>query len=133
MRRRALAGALTGLLLAAACGGKGEVSVEHADEPDQGPDSVYVHIINNHFYDARIHAKYDRGQSYSLGTVVGSDEQGRSTAIAWSPQPLVFEVLLIVASERYVSYEINLERGDVVQLTIPPNIGSAGTFRRVQD
>jgi len=112
----------------AACGGGREVRVQRAAAPAV-PDSIYVEIVNNYFYDARMYALYGGGARYPLGIVVGKGEVVRA-AIPWQPRRLTFDIYFIGESTEYYSDDLDLEPGDVVQLTIPPNIASSAFFRR---
>lgn len=119
------------VLLAAACfacGGRHPIEVEPGPEP-QVPDSIYIRIRNDHFSDARIHALYTDGTRYPVGMVTGKSV-GEVTAIVWRPRPLVLEIRLIGPSEVYLSDEVLPAPGDIVALSIPPNIKSSAFFRR---
>jgi hypothetical protein len=116
------------LLVAAACGGKREIEVHHAAAP-QVNDSIYVQVINDHFSDARIYAIYESGSRYTLGLVVGKTK-GQLTPILWQPRGIQFEISFIATEGLYYSDELLLEPGDVIQITIPPNIATSAFFRR---
>ena len=111
-----------------ACGGGRAIEVERGSAPEVA-DSVYVRVINDHYNDVRIHAVYEGGIRNPLGFVVGKSH-GSLTAIVWQPRALVFEISLIGPDDVYLSDELILERGDLIQLTIPPNIASSAFFRR---
>jgi hypothetical protein len=111
-----------------ACGGRRPIEIQPGSS-EQIPDSLYVHIRNDHFSDARIHAVYLGGARYSLGGVVGKSV-GELTTVVWRPRPLVFEIRLIGPSEVYLSDELLPAPGDVIGLTIPPNIRSSAFFHR---
>jgi len=123
---------IAGLLFVAApiagCGGGHVIEVERGSAP-QVADSVFVRVTNDHFNDVRIHAHYEGGSRYALGMVVGKS-QGPLTGFLWQPRALVFEVDLIGPDEAYFSDEVVASRGDVIQLTIPPNIASSLFFHR---
>ena len=104
------------------------IEVQHASTP-QVNDSIYVQVINDHFSDARIYALYEGGARYTLGLVVGKTK-GQLTPILWQPRGLQFEVSFIATEGVYYSDELLLEPGDVIQMTIPPNIATSAFFRR---
>jgi len=112
----------------AACAGGREVRVQRAAAP-AAADSVYIEIVNNYFYDARVYALYGGGARYPLGIAVGKGEVMRG-AVPWQPRRLTFDIYFIGESTEYYSDDLLLEPGDVVQLTIPPNIASSAFFRR---
>ena len=115
--------------LAAACIRGRAVDVQHAATPD-APDSVFVEIINDNYYDARLYALYASGARYPLGTVGGNLRQAR-VAIPWTPRPLVVELLLVVGGGHYVSAAVSPQPGEAVQVRLPPNLDASGFFRRV--
>jgi hypothetical protein len=114
------------LLLSTGCAGRYD---SPAAEPSQ-PDSIYIDALNEHFYDARVHAVFTGGQRRSLGTIVGNGGQAR-TAVMWEPHALVFEISFIISGAEYVSQPLNVSRGEVVELRLPANIDQSGFFRRV--
>jgi hypothetical protein len=121
----------TAVLLSAACGGGREVRVRRAVAPTVA-DSIYVQLVNDHFSDARVYALYEGGARYSLGLIVGKGRM-QDAAILWQPRPLVFEISFIAEEGLYLTEELTLEPGDLIQLNIPPNISSSAFFRRVSD
>lgn len=114
-------------LTAAACAGRR--SIERVGEP-AAADSVFIDTLNDNYYDARVHAIYTGGQRRSLGTVVGNGGRTR-TALGWEPHALVFEVTFIISGASYVSYPVELTRGEELEVRLPPNIDESGFFRRV--
>jgi hypothetical protein len=114
-------------LFAAGCAGGH--AFDQADDPGL-PDSIFVEAVNENFYDARIHAVYDGGQRRTLGTIAGNGGHAE-VALGWEPHALVFEISFIVSGEAYVSYPLDVARGDRVEVRVPPNIASSGFFRRV--
>lgn len=116
-------------VIAAGCAGTRDIPVA---EPAQvaTPDSVYVDVRNDHFYDARIHAVFGSGQRYTLGTVQGNGGQ-TERALAWHPRPLMFEISFIIGGQAYVSLPVDVVRGDIVEVRLPPNIEGSGFFQRV--
>jgi hypothetical protein len=116
------------LAAAAACGGAREIDVRHAAAPDV-QDSVYVQVSNNQFYDARVYVLFEGGARYSLGMIVGH-MKGEVTPVLWQPRPMVFEISFIAQEGLYYSDEVVVDPGDMVFLSIPPNIGSSAFFRR---
>ena len=121
----------TAVLVAAACGGGREVRVRRAVAPTVA-DSIYVQLVNDHFSDARVYALYEGGGRYPLGLVIGKGKE-QEAAILWQPRPLVFEISFIAEEGLYLTEELMLEPGDLIQLNIPPNISSSAFFRRVSD
>jgi hypothetical protein len=94
------------------------------------PDSIYVEVVNDNFYDARVHAIYQGGARYTLGTIHGNGGHSE-TALAWQPRMLTFEVSFIIGGGAYVSHPVDVARGDVVEVRLPQNIEASGFFRRV--
>lgn len=128
-RRAALITLLVGAsLVAVACGGGRDVTVQHAATPNVG-DSIYVEVVNEHFSDARVHAIYDGGHRYTLGLVIGHSKAPLN-GIPWQPHPLVLEVSFIAAGGPYYTHDLLLEPGDVITVRIPPNIETSAFFRR---
>lgn len=121
--------ALAPMVIGAACGGGHGVSVEHSPLPEP-PDSVLVQVVNDNFYDARIHAVWDGGQRVSLGTVAGNGNRAEAS-IRWEPRPIVFEILFIIGGTAYVSHPVEVERGDIIEVRLPRNIDMSGFFRRL--
>jgi hypothetical protein len=125
MTRASVALALVG----AACGPRSAVRVEPAAALT-APDSVFVEIINDNYYDVRVHMIYEGGSRHSLGTIAGNRRQG-AISILWQPRPLVAEVTVIIGGGVYLSDKVDVAAGDVVQIRVPPNIESSTFFRRV--
>lgn len=114
-----------------ACAGTSEKEVQIEPARSQvTQDSIYIRVINDHFYDARVFALYDGGERYSLGLLVGHTES-RLIPVLWKPRRLEFEISFIGESGLYLSDDISVDPGDVVHLTIPPNIATSTFFRRV--
>lgn len=114
------------VLLSTSCAGRyGSQAAAPAEA-----DSIHVDALNEHFYDARVHAVYTGGQRRSLGTITGNGGHTR-TAILWEPHALVFEVSFIISGAQYVSQPLNVSRGEIVDLRLPANIDQSGFFRRV--
>jgi hypothetical protein len=129
MRRlRKVVPLLSAGVIAVACGSAREVEVHSAASP-QLADSVYVQVTNDHFADARLYAIYDGGARYPLGLISGKSK-GPLQAILWNPRPLMLEISFIAEPGLYYTEDLMLERGDVVQITIPPNIATSAFFRR---
>jgi hypothetical protein len=93
-------------------------------------DSIYVETLNDNFYEARIHAVYKGGQRRSLGTIAGNGGRAR-IAIPWEPRALTFQVMFIISGKAYVSYPIDVSRGESIEVRLPPNIDESAFFRRV--
>lgn len=94
------------------------------------PDSILVDVLNENYYDARIHAVYDGGQRRSLGTIGGNGGRAR-TALLWEPRSLVFEVLFVTDGATYASYPVDVVPGQSLEVRVPSNIRESGFFRRV--
>ncbi len=119
-------GAAVGLLCACAAG-------PAADEDllPLASDSVFVMIVNETQYDARVHAFYRGGARYPLGTV-GSNRTTEGLAIPWQPRGLSVEIDLVIGPGVFRSQEVTVAQGDLVEVRIPPNIQTSGFFIRVQ-
>jgi len=113
---------------AAACGGAREIEVRHAAVPEVD-DSVYVQVSNDQFYDARVYVLYEGGARYSLGLITGHMKSA-VTPVLWQPRPMLFEISFIAREGLYYSEEVVVDPGDMVFVSIPPNIGSSAFFRR---
>lgn len=120
--------ALLGAGVALACGGGNAVNVERDAFPTP-PDSVFVRIINDTYYDARVRAVYEGGLRYPMGTIGGNRTQ-EEISIPWQPRSLAFEIQLIIGPGTFYSDEVDVAAGDLVELRLPPNIESSGLFRR---
>lgn len=96
----------------------------------QRPDSILVEVLNENYYDARIHAVYAGGQRRSLGTIAGNGGRAR-TALLWEPRSLVFEVLFVTDGATYASYPVDVVPGQSLEVRVPSNIRESGFFRRV--
>lgn len=119
---------LLGVGAALSCGGRNAADGEPGAFPTS-PDSVFVRIINDTSYDARVRAVYESGLRYSMGTVGSNRTQGE-LSIPWQPRSLAFEIQLIIGPGTFVSDEVSVVAGDLVELRLPPNIESSGLFRR---
>ncbi|MDH3457112.1 MAG: hypothetical protein OER90_09745, partial [Gemmatimonadota bacterium] len=108
---------------AAACGGAREIEVRHAAVPEVD-DSVYVQVSNDQFYDARVYVLYEGGARYSLGLITGHMKSA-VTPVLWQPRPMLFEISFIAREGLYYSEEVVVDPGDMVFVSIPPNIGSS--------
>ena len=95
------------------------------------PDSIRVDVLNENYYDARIHAIYTGGQRRSLGTIAGNGGRTR-LAVPWEPRALVFEVSLVTDGATYVSYPVDVVPGQVMDVRVPANIAESGFFRRAR-
>ena len=121
---RRIAATASLLILSAACAGRQE------GDGTAVPEGVVIETLNDHFYDARVHAVYTGGQRRSLGTIPGNGGSSRTT-LAWEPHALVFEVSFIISGAEYVSHPLEVSPGEHVELRLPPNIDQSGFFRRV--
>lgn len=93
-------------------------------------DSIQVFVLNENYYDARIHALFDGGGRRSMGTIPGNG--GRAVVpLAWEPRALTFDVQFVTAGTRYLTYPIDLAPGDSIELRLPINISGSGAFRRI--
>lgn len=95
------------------------------------PDSIVVGVLNENYYDARIHAIFAGGQRRSLGTIPGNGGRAR-TALAWEPRTLVFEVFFVTDGATYVSLPVEVAPAESLDVRVPPNISESGFFRRVR-
>lgn len=120
---------VTAVLLGAACAGRKDFDDELPPLEDV-PDSIYIEVVNEHFYDARVHAIYDGGGRHTLGTVPGNGGHAE-VALGFQPRALTFVVSFIINNERYVTDPIDAVRGEILALTVPPNIEASGFFTRV--
>ena len=93
------------------------------------PDSVFVRIINDTYFDARVRAVYEGGLRYPMGTIGGNRTKGE-ISIPWQPRSLAFEIQLVIGPGTFYSQEVTVVAGDLVELRLPPNIESSGLFRR---
>lgn len=116
--------ALAGTACATQAGG---INVVRPEVP-AARDSIAITVINDHWYDARVYAVYGGAMRYPLG-VIGNKREVGPIVIPWQIQELSMEVDLIIAPGRYVTDEILVQPGDIVELRIPPNISSSGFFR----
>jgi hypothetical protein len=81
-------------------------------------DSITITVINDHWYDARVHAVYGGGLRYPLG-VIGNKREGGPFVIPWHVDDLIMEIDFVVERGRYGSDRVLVE---------PPNISSSGFF-----
>ena len=63
------------LLLLVACARSRAALETDAASIREGGDSVFVEVVNDNYYDARIHVVYDGGGRFTLGTVPGNQRQ----------------------------------------------------------
>ncbi len=115
----------------AACSRATSLLVEDDPWAEEESDSVTVAITNDNFYDARIHAQYDGGHRYALGTIAGNGQQAEVT-IRWEPRPIIFEIMFIISGAVYLSQPVQALPGDIIEIRLPPNIDASGFFRRVR-
>lgn len=127
MRRGTAVAALVVVLAAAACANR---EYEPQTAVDAGPDSIFVHAVNENYYDARVHAIYGSGQRQSLGTIPGNGGEADVT-LSWQPQALTFEITFIIDGRIYLSQPRDVIRGERFELRLPANIDQSGFFRRV--
>lgn len=117
-------------MLLAGCGGGGSF-LRSLDAPfPVTPDEVGIELINHNYYEARVYAQYEGGGRYPLGSVGPTGGTVTGLTIPWNPRPLCFEIDLVTGPGRYRSDLVLVVRGDVLQLTIPPNIATSGFFAR---
>ena len=108
-------------------GGNARVATGDAPAP---PESVFVEVINENYYDARVHLVYDGGMRISLGTVSGNGREP-AKAVPWYPRALYVEIRLIIGGGVYQSQKIDVPKGDVLEIRVPANLATSGFFRRV--
>jgi hypothetical protein len=106
-----------------------------AGRTDQGAggaaDSIYVEIINENYYDARVHAGFGTRQRRPLGTVPG--QGGRvDAALEWQPEGLVLEVTLIIDGRTFLSVPRDVVRDERLTVRLPANIESSAFFYRLR-
>ncbi len=118
------------LLLVACARSRAAPETNAAPSPREGGDSVFVEVVNDNYYDARIHIVYDGGGRFTLGTVPGNQRQP-ARAIPWQPRPLVAQVSLIIGGGTYQSDKIDAAPGAVIEIRVPPNLRESGFFRRI--
>ncbi len=118
------------LLVVAACSRSSPITIARGPAP-LVRDSIIVTVINDHFYEARVHAVYNQGLRYPLG-VMGMKRDNGPFTIPWHIEELAFEVDMITIPGRYVSDEILVQPGDLVELRIPPNIASSAFFTAIR-
>lgn len=94
-------------------------------------DSIAVDVVNENFYDARIHAVYTGGQRRSMGTIAGNGGKARM-ALLWEPRSLVFEVVFVTDGAAYASLPVDVPAGESIELRVPMNISGSGFFRRLR-
>ncbi len=116
------------VLCGAACHRRPAVHVQPSKQPVG--DSVFVEVVNDNYYDVRVHAIYQGGARHSIGTF-GGNTRHAALAIPWQPRALVIELALIVGSGVYRSDGVDVAAGDVVAVRIPPNLDVSAFFRRV--
>jgi len=117
------------VVLGVACGRRqgSRVATEATPAP---PDSVFVAVVNDNYYDARIHVIYAGGARYALGTIAGNRREP-VRAIPWLPRSFVVEVKLVIGGGVYRSDAIDLAAGDIVEIRVPVNLAASGLFRRI--
>ncbi|HEY3220200.1 MAG TPA: hypothetical protein VGJ80_05680 [Gemmatimonadales bacterium] len=94
-------------------------------------DSVFVEVVNDNYYDARVHLIYDGGTRHSLGTIGGNARQS-IRAVPWFPRPLFVEVTLVLGGGVYRSQPIDVPQGEVLRIRVPADLETSGFFRRVR-
>ena len=99
--------------------------------PEAAPAGIAVEVVNDNYYDARIHVIYEGGMRRSLGTISGNGHRAK-VEIPWQPRALVVEVTLIIGGGVYRSDRIHVSPGDVLDVRVPANLESSGFFRRVR-
>lgn len=94
-------------------------------------DSIAVDVVNENYFEARIHALYEGGQRRSLGTIAGNGGRSRMS-LAWEPRSLVFEILFVIDGAAYVSLPVDVAPGESIEVRVPSNISESGFFRRLR-
>jgi hypothetical protein len=117
------------LVLSVACARRHGARTASGDTPAV-PDSLFVEVVNDNYYDARVHLIYDGGGRHALGTVPGNGRQPVQ-AVPWYPRSLFVEVTLVIGGGVYRSQPIDAVEGDVLQIRVPANLANSGFFRRV--
>ena len=120
------------LLLMLACARSRAAPGLNGPEPaSEDVDSVFVEVLNDNYYDARVHVIYEGGTRHSLGTIA-SNARGPTTPVPWLPRPLFIEVTLVVGGGVYRSQAIDVVQGEVLQIRVPADLETSGFFRRVR-
>ena len=88
-------------------------------------ETVLIDVVNENYFDVRVHAAYVGGQRRALGTIAGNGGH-RRVDIPWEPKPLAFEAFLVTAGATYVSQPVDVTPGESVDVRIPQNIGASG-------
>lgn len=119
--------ALILVLLTPGCG----VRQDQARDADAiEADSVVIVAVNEHYYDARVHAVYEGGPQVTLGTIPGNGGTVQA-ALPWDPRALIFEISFVISGVDYVSEPVTVTRGEHLEVRLPANIDMSGFFRRV--
>lgn len=118
---------LTLLLLTPGCAGRQD---QARDAEATEADSVVIVAVNEHYYDARVHAVYEGGPQVTLGTIPGNGGTVEA-ALPWDPRALIFEISFIISGAGYVSEPVTVTRGEHLEVRLPANIDMSGFFRRV--
>jgi hypothetical protein len=123
---------LAALLILGACArSRAAPATDAAPSTREGRDSVFVEVVNDNYYDVRMHVIYPGGARHLVGTIAGNSRQV-AVAIPWEPRALVIEVALIVGAGVYQSTPLDVTAGEVVEVRIPPNLDVSVFFRRVR-
>jgi hypothetical protein len=122
-------GALAFAILCVACGAGR--STRAASDAPSAPDSIFVTIVNDNYYDARIHLIYEGGTRYPLGTIASNHREPVVT-IPWLPRAFVVEVDLVIGGGVYRSEAMDVARGEFVEIRVPADLSQSGFFRRVR-
>lgn len=112
--RRALAGLVIGVVLAAGCGKQGELQ-----EPQE---ETYLEVDNQANLDMTIYVVRSGGARERLGTAIAHTRTRMRipSRLMFGLTPLRFQADPIGASRAPVSQEITVQPGDTVVLRIPP-------------
>lgn len=94
-------------------------------EPERG-DELALEVENQNFYDATLYA-ISGSRRHRLGIVAGNGK-GNFT-FAWSGPQVRIEILLMSVGS-YLTEPISVDRGDVLQLTIEPDLDRKIPLRR---
>ncbi|NIM49552.1 MAG: hypothetical protein GTN78_22220 [Gemmatimonadales bacterium] len=94
-------------------------------EPERG-DELALEVENQNFYDATLYA-ISGSRRQRLGTVGGNGKG--SFTFPWVAPEVRIEILLISVGS-YLTQPISVDRGDVLQLTIEPDLDRKIPLRR---
>ncbi len=124
MREHVACVGLTALVIAlAACARGGGEYDEFAPEV---PDEITLEVQNQNFYDATLYA-VSGTHRLRLGSVVGN---GQGTFQFQWPQPRMQVEIDLIGVGSYLTDWISVDRGDILELRIEPDLDRTPPVRR---